>query len=337
MWLWTCRPGFALDLVEELRRAGSTPHGQDARASLVRSDGRPPEWPVFARAGFPLAAETAAEPEAIAAALAAALDGIFAGARPRAWLLQAWVPDADETNPLAPRALALGERATRVLAATRPELDLCRVEEVCDPLRYGGVLGQVCLPAADRVLIGALAAQDAPTLAAGGRARSRMPRDAPSRAARKLVEALDWIGRGPEPGELAVDLGAAPGGWTAVLLERRARVVAVDPGPLAAHLRRRANVRHVRGSAFDYAPEEPVDWLCCDMAHRPLEVAALLAKWGRRRWASALVANIKLPMRKRVEFVRRICQIVAEGGWRDLRARQLYHDREEFTLAAWRS
>ena len=25
-----------------------------------------------------------------------------------------------------------------------------------------------------------------------------------------------------------------------------------------------------------------------------------------------------------------------EGGWKDLRARQLYHDRDEITLGAWR-
>src|SRR5512135_151637 len=103
MWLWTCRPGFEADLVEELKRAGAA-RPETAAPSLVRSDGRPPEWPVFARAGFPLTAETSADPEAIAAALAAALDAIFAGARPRAWLLQPWVPDADETNPIAPRA-----------------------------------------------------------------------------------------------------------------------------------------------------------------------------------------------------------------------------------------
>ena len=65
-------------------------------------------------------------------------------------------------------------------------------------------------------------------------------------------------------------------------------------------------------------------------------MAALLAKWGRRHWASALIANVKLPMRQRVEFVRRVRQIVGEGGWQDVRARHLYHDREEVTLAAWR-
>ena len=72
------------------------------------------------------------------------------------------------------------------------------------------------------------------------------------------------------------------------------------------------------------------------MAWRPLEMASLLAKWGRRRWASPLVSNIKLPMRQRVEFAQRVMKIVSDGGWRDVRGRHLYHDREEFTLAGWR-
>jgi 23S rRNA C2498 (ribose-2'-O)-methylase RlmM len=42
-------------------------------------------------------------------------------------------------------------------------------------------------------------------------------------------------------------------------------------------------------------------------------------------------------MKQRVEFVQRVVQIVEGGGWRDVRARQLYHDREEITLAAWRT
>jgi len=297
---------------------------------------QPSAWPVFARAGFALEAELAPAPAEAAAALARALDAAAAGER-RAWLLQAWVPDADATNPLAPRVAALAGEVVAALEAARPDLALRRAEEPIDAVRYGGLLGQLCLLSPERLLVGALRAEHSPTLSAGGRARSRMPREAPSRAARKLVEAFDWIGRAPEAGELCVDLGAAPGGWTAVLLERRARVIAVDPARLTAPLRKRRGLLHLQRSAFDYTPDERADWLCCDMAWRPLEVAALLAKWGRRRWASTLCANLKLPMKQRVTFVEKICAAVAEGGWQDLRARQLYHDREEFTLTAWRS
>jgi 23S rRNA (cytidine2498-2'-O)-methyltransferase len=94
-------------------------------------------------------------------------------------------------------------------------------------------------------------------------------------------------------------------------------------------------VRHVQDSAFTFAPDEPVDWLFCDMAWRPLEVAALLAKWGRRRWTRMLVANIKLPMKRKAELLARIRHVLEhEGGYQELRMKQLYHDRDEITLTA---
>jgi len=41
-------------------------------------------------------------------------------------------------------------------------------------------------------------------------------------------------------------------------------------------------------------------------------------------------------MKQRVEVVERIRAKVREG-WNDLRCRQLYHDRDEFTLSGWRT
>ena len=131
------------------------------------------------------------------------------------------------------------------------------------------------------------------------------------------------------------DLGAAPGGWTQRLVARGARVIAVDPAKLMPELAQHPRVEHVQESAFAYAPEEPVDWLCCDMAWRPLEVAQLLAKWGRRDWATYLVANIKLPMKDKNPLLLRVRHILTEdGGWQGLTMRQLYHDRDEVTVTA---
>lgn len=305
--------------------------GERMAPSLISLAKPAARWPTFARAGFRLA-ETVA-PEGAAAAVARVVEGL--GKKP--WLLQSWVPDSDATNPLAAEVTALGERVAAEIAKGRPELELGRVAKAGDAVRYGGVLVQVCLVEKGKVLVGAVEANESPTLAAGGRSRSPMPADAPSRAGRKLSEALEWMGRGPEAGDECVDLGAAPGGWTAVLLARRARVIAVDPAKLAPSFRGRKGLVHVQASAFDFAPEEPVDWLFCDMAWRPLEVAALLAKWGKRRWARTLCANVKLPMKQRARFAAEVRKIVEGGGWQDVRTRQLYHDREEITMSAWRT
>jgi 23S rRNA (cytidine2498-2'-O)-methyltransferase len=327
MWIWTTRPGFAGDLAEEL--VGRRPEARGV--ALVASEGAPERWPTFARTGFELAAEVA--PDAAAGAVVELLDR-----HPRKpWLLAAWVPDSDAQNRLAAAAARAGEAAIADVARRRPDLELRRLAKAGDAVRYGGLLVQLCLVAPDRLLVGAVAANDVPTLAPGGRARAPRPGDAPSRAARKLEEAFEWIGRAPEAGEVCVDLGAAPGGWTAVLLARRARVIAVDPAKLAENLRGKKGVAHVQASAFEFTPTEPVDWLFCDMAWRPMEVAALLAKWGRKKLAQTLVANLKLPMKQRALFAAKVREVVAAGGWQDVRTRQLYHDREEITLAAWRT
>jgi 23S rRNA (cytidine2498-2'-O)-methyltransferase len=113
-------------------------------------------------------------------------------------------------------------------------------------------------------------------------------------------------------------------------------VLAVDPGRLAPLVGKHRGLTHLRADAFTFQPEEPVDWLVADMAWRPLEAAALYGKWARRGWARLLIANIKLPMRKKAEYLLRVRDILTQSGWQNLRARQLYHDREEVTVAGVR-
>jgi len=200
--------------------------------------------------------------------------------------------------------------------------------------RYGGTLIQVCVCDARTTALGAIASDRALSLWAGGRARMRLGGAFPSRAARKLAEAFAWVGISPGAGELCVDLGAAPGGWSWLLLEKKARVIAVDPARMDPALAKNPRLRHVQGNAFDYFPDEPADWLFCDMAYRPLEVAQMLGRWARRRQTRLLIANFKLPMKRKVEMVARIRDLLAQQGFVGIRTRQLYHDREEITLAA---
>jgi 23S rRNA (cytidine2498-2'-O)-methyltransferase len=337
-WVFTTRAGFEEDLLLELSRSGRDLGAWIDGPALVGTAARPSSWPVFARAGFPVGHTLSAdEPQAIAEAVGEAV-GALCRRGPRPWVLEVWVPDTDRANRLLPFAETLEGELVAALDELYPDLAEQRLEGPEDSIRRGGVIGQVCVAAKDRLLAGAIPGNESPTIAPGGRARERMPKGSPSRAARKLVEAFDWIGRAPEAGESVVDLGAAPGGWTTVLLGRRCRVTAVDPGRLAPQVvasGKRA-LRHEVMSAFEFEPDEPVDWVFCDMAWRPLEVAELLAKWARRRWAGAMLANIKLPMKRRVEFVERVLGVLADGGWRDLRARQLYHDRFEVTVSGWR-
>lgn len=166
--------------------------------------------------------------------------------------------------------------------------------------------------------------------------RLRMPSGAPSRSTLKLAEAFQEFtpGRSFEPGLTAVDLGASPGGWTWQLVQRGFMVTAVDNGPMDPGLLESGQVRHRRGDGFHYAPPDPVDWMVCDMVESPSRIARLAAGWIAQGWCRETIFNLKLPMKKRFEEVARCRAIIDEalgGGGYYLRAKQLYHDREEIT------
>jgi 23S rRNA (cytidine2498-2'-O)-methyltransferase len=173
--------------------------------------------------------------------------------------------------------------------------------------------------------------------------RLRLPKSAPSRATLKLEEA--WHHFIPKPewderlrgGMRAVDLGAAPGGWTWQLVNKSMWVHAVDNGPMNEDLMESGQVTHHRTDGFHYTPARPVDWLVCDIADKPARVAAMIAKWGANRWCREAVFNLKLPMKQRYAAVQDCRHLIesklAEAGVQpvSLRFKQLYHDREEVT------
>jgi len=124
----------------------------------------------------------------------------------------------------------------------------------------------------------------------------RVPGDRrpPSRAFRKLVEAEAHLGRTIARGETCVDLGASPGSWSFVALERGARVTAVDRSPLRDDLMRREGLRFVEGDAFRFEPAPaPVDWLLCDVIAFPERTIELLDRWLARGLCRRFVATVK--------------------------------------------
>jgi len=176
-----------------------------------------------------------------------------------------------------------------------------------------------------------------------GYPRLRQPPSAPSRSTLKLEEA--WLQLIPEhlrsiyikPFQKAVDLGAAPGGWTWQLVHRGLQVVAVDNGPMDKQLMDSGQVTHLREDAFAYKPPRQVDWLVCDMVEKPARVAELMERWLTKGWCRFAIFNLKLPMKKRWQEVDQILSRVREeldaaGIEYRLAARQLYHDREEITV-----
>lgn len=173
--------------------------------------------------------------------------------------------------------------------------------------------------------------------------RLRMPREAPSRSTLKLEEAvltlLDEETRELrlKPGLTAVDLGAAPGGWTWQLVQHGLRVTAVDNGPMSEAVMATGLVEHVRADGFTYLPPKAVDWLVCDMVEKPARVTERMLKWLLGRHCRYALFNLKLPMKQRypeaIKYLDRLNKRLSGSDYRyEWRAKQLYHDREEITV-----
>ena len=172
--------------------------------------------------------------------------------------------------------------------------------------------------------------------------RLKFPREAPSRSTLKLEEAWhhfipreQWDQR-LAPGMTAVDLGAAPGGWTWQLVNREIRVTAVDNGPMAESLMYSGFVVHQRADGFTFRPQHPVHWMVCDIVEKPARTAAMIETWLGEGLCREAVVNLKLPMKQRYAEVRRLLDriesgLVERGLKVSIGCKQLYHDREEVT------
>ncbi|MFA5371727.1 MAG: 23S rRNA (cytidine(2498)-2'-O)-methyltransferase RlmM [Sideroxydans sp.] len=180
-------------------------------------------------------------------------------------------------------------------------------------------------------------------VALNGIHRVGMVSDAPSRSYLKLAEAFEvfldkkeqslWL----KPHMTAVDLGAAPGGWTWQLVQRGLKVTAVDNGPLKGAAATHPNIKHLRQDGFKFRPQKTVDWLVCDMVEQPQRVATLITEWFISGLTLHAIFNLKLPMKKRVAALRTALESIrtalnAKGIRYRLEAKQLYHDREEVTV-----
>ena len=119
----------------------------------------------------------------------------------------------------------------------------------------------------------------------------------PSRAYLKLWEAFTVLGVKPQPGDLCLDLGACPGGWTWVLANLGARVISVDKAPLDPRIAAMPGVEVRLESAFGLDPRSQsvpaVDWLCSDVICYPARLLGLVERWLATGKARRFVCSVK--------------------------------------------
>lgn len=269
------------------------------------------------------------------------------------------LPRGDRIAPLLRSAVATGKSfreffiETPDSEASKPLQRLCHALQVplseslqaaglLQPDSPGGLRLHVCFFTTDYAALGYVPIDNSAPWPMGI-PRLRRLREAPSRSALKLEEALHVLLSKAQQDSLvqagmtAVDLGAAPGGWSWVMARQGLRVAAVDNGPMADTAMATGLIEHIRADGFRYLPTKPVDWLLCDMVEQPYRIAGLIGAWFVGGHCRHAIFNLKLPMKKRYAEYQRCRELIenmlAQTGQRYvLRARQLYHDRDEITL-----
>lgn len=169
---------------------------------------------------------------------------------------------------------------------------------------------------------------------AGGMRRFAREEAQVSRAEFKLLEAFEVFGIELPAHGVALDLGAAPGGWTRVLRQRGQYVTAIDPGELDARLADDRGIRHLRTTAERYLQDGPdrFDVIVDDMRMDARDSARLMVAFAPALYAHGwALMTLKLPEHDRQPVLDQAFGILRQA-YRIVGARQLFHNRSEITV-----
>ncbi|MFQ3536483.1 MAG: SAM-dependent methyltransferase [Aggregatilineales bacterium] len=154
-----------------------------------------------------------------------------------------------------------------------------------------------------------------------------------SRSEFKLLEALEVFGAQVPAHGHALDLGAAPGGWTHVLRELGMYITAVDPAALDPRLLGDSGIRYRRSTAEAFLPTatDAYDVIVNDMRMDARDSARLMCAYRRLLKGDGIaLMTLKLPRSGRLSALESAFRIL-ESTYTIAGARQLFHNRSEIT------
>lgn len=163
--------------------------------------------------------------------------------------------------------------------------------------------------------------------------------DAPSRAYAKIEEAIAWAELPIAPGQVALEIGCAPGGAMLALARRGVEVWGVDTADVAPQVLAEPTAHHVRQKvgALRWEDLPPrVDWLLLDVNLAPQvalhEVARLMPRL--RTTLRGAVFTLKLNDWSFADTLPRLVDRIGVMGFSQVSLRHLPSNRREMTAVA---
>jgi len=155
------------------------------------------------------------------------------------------------------------------------------------------------------------------------------------RAEFKLEEAFKVFHISLKEGARAIDLGAAPGGWTNFLYKQGIYVDAVDPADMDKKVLGNSMVTHYKMTAQEFVrkfPEKKYDMIVNDMKMDTNESVDIICNMSRQLTDDGIgILTLKLPA-KQVKKRIMIAKAVLSKKFRNIKMRQLYYNRSEITV-----
>ncbi len=174
---------------------------------------------------------------------------------------------------------------------------------------------------------------------AGGALPVEVPAASPSRAYAKLEEAIAWATLPIEAGQVALEIGAAPGGAVMALARRGVEVWAVDSAVLAPQVLALPGVHHLahKVGALRWEALPPrIDWLLLDVNLAPQvalhEIARLMPKL--RPTLRGAVLTLKMNDWAFIDELPALVDRIRALGLPDVRLRHLPSNRREICAVA---
>ena len=160
-----------------------------------------------------------------------------------------------------------------------------------------------------------------------------------SRAELKLEEAIASFDidfthiNGPGCIKHAIDLGAAPGGWTKILLEYGFHVTAVDPAKLSEIIANHPRLTHFRDVAQKFCGKSGAYGLLVnDMRMDIIESSEIMLNMASFLSPTGIaIMTLKLPHKQWYKKVKHALSLL-QRQYNVQNARQLFHNRSEITV-----
>lgn len=149
----------------------------------------------------------------------------------------------------------------------------------------------------------------------------------PNRAYLKLWEVFATQNLIIKPSECAIEIGAAPGGWSWILSQHFNKVYTFDRADLAPQIKKIKNIEHHIGDAFKINPDEFKDctWLFSDLICTPEKIYETVQFWLAHSRVKNFVCTIKFKGSCNFEVIDNFLKIP------DSKIVRLYHNKNEVT------